>query len=166
MPSSLMGTLVLTLGNVMRLQAKGEFAQTPIDVSLESDGQRLVGGTTADAIEVDTPPALHEAMVIGLTRMGLLHNLAMLTGDAGPDHAEGGVQDWVQVSNFAPAVGLENATDVRITFDLIVAGTPSGSATLFLDGETGLPVAREQTVQFDTGEMRVLERYTVVRVVP
>ena len=31
-PSSLMGTLVLTRGNVMRLQAKGEFAQTPIDV--------------------------------------------------------------------------------------------------------------------------------------
>ncbi len=97
-PSSLLGTLVLTRGNVMRLQAKGQFAQRPIDASLDSDGQRLVGGTTPDAIEVDTPPALHEAVVIGLTRMGLLHNLAMLTGDAGPDHAEGGVQDWVRVS--------------------------------------------------------------------
>ena len=166
MPSSLMGTLVLTRGNVMRLQAKGAFAQTPIDASLESDGQRLVGGTTADAIEVDTPPALHEAMVIGLTRMGLLHNLAMLTGDAGPDHADGGVQDWVQVSNFAPAVVLEGVTDLRITFDLTVAGAPAGSATLFVDAETGLPAAREQTVQFGTSEMRVLERYTVVRVVP
>ena len=166
MPSSLVGTLVLTRGNVMRLQAKGEFAHTPIDASLESDGQTLEGGATPDAINMDTPPALHEAVAIGMTRMGLLHNLAMLTGNAAPDHAEGGVQDWVQVSNFAPAVGLENASDVRITFDLIVAGTPSGSATLFVDGATGLPVAREQTVQFDTSEMRVLERYTVVRIVP
>ena len=48
-----------------------------------------------------TPPALNEAIVIGLTRMGHLHNIAVLTGGLPPDHSDGGAADWVRVANFA-----------------------------------------------------------------
>ena len=51
----------------------------------------------------------------------------------------------------------ERPADARETL-LVVAGQPSGSATLWLDDRTGLPLEREQTVRFDTGTMRLIER--------
>ena len=46
-----------------------------------------------------------------------------------------------------------------ITFGLVVSGQPAGEATLWFDESTGLPVQREQTVDFETGMMTVTEVY-------
>ena len=42
-------------------------------------------------------------------------------------------------------------------------GQDVGEATLILDAD-GLPVERRQTVDFPEGQMRVVERYTNVRI--
>jgi outer membrane lipoprotein-sorting protein len=74
---------------------------------------------------------------------------------------KGGVRDWVEVSDFR--LGESEAADATatatISFSITVAGQPAGEATLWFDEETGLPLRREQTVEFETGTMTVLEVY-------
>lgn len=86
--------------------------------------------------------------------MGILHNIANLSAGGMPDHATGGVDEWVLVSNVEVAAAAYN-------FDIIVADIPSGSATLTTD-EIGNPTMRKQTVVFPGGEMRVVETYSNV----
>ena len=131
------------------LLAKGEFGGEQVDLSLvAARGDMWIKG---EAAAKPVPSALQEALVIGFTRMGLLHNLAMLTARQPPDHGDGGVQDWVEVVNVTGAGPY--------AFDILVAGQPSGSAVLHLD-ERGLPVRRTQSVEFPSGTMEVVEHYT------
>jgi len=48
---------------------------------------------------------------------------------------------------------------------MTVAGEPVGSASLEI-GFDGIPLVRRQTVRFPTGEMRVLEEYFGVSILP
>lgn len=79
--------------------------------------------------------------------MGILNNLARLTGAREPDHADGGVREWVVVDS------LPGRGDGALTFDIVVAGQPAGSAALAVD-EAGRPTVRHQTVRFPGGEMQ------------
>jgi hypothetical protein len=153
------GTLEMETGAGIMLQGRGTFAGDGVDLELRADNYQVEFGNRSDRIVTDTPRKLHEAMLIGLTRMGILHNLARLAGNTLPDHAEGGVRDWVLVDSFT--VNLQ--CDAAISFAIIVAGEPSGSAILEI-APAGQPVERHQTVHFPNGEMRVVERYSDVMV--
>lgn len=153
--ADLEGTLH-TSADRTELIATGTFGGGPVDVGLQADGTGYRFGSATAPTNAPRPAALEEALLVGLMRMGVLHNLAMLTAGQGADHAEGGVREWVVVDGFADA-----ATGDGVRFDITVAGIPSGSATLLLD-ERGLPRERTQVVQFPSGEMRVVERYTRV----
>ena len=145
----------------LRVEAEGAFGGRPVELVVETldPATRYRYGVRGRAVEADAPPELWPAVVVGLTRMGILHNLARLTGGAAPDHAEGGVEEFVQVH------GVERDEEGRLAFEIRVGGQESGSATLRLD-EGGLPAVRRQSVAFPTGEMRVVERYTRVVVTP
>jgi hypothetical protein len=162
--ASLEGELVLQQGNYVNLWATGTFGPMSLDMSLVSDSFDLHGATGAGPKDWSTPAALNEALIIGLTRMGLLHNLARMTAGEAPDHGEGGVRDWVQVDNFTFGINreLDGKPARPVSFNLIVSETPSGTATLYLDPSNGLPVQRNQSVLFDSGEMKVVERYRLV----
>jgi hypothetical protein len=114
---------------------------------------------------------LKEALLLGLTRMGLLHNLARLTANAPPDHADVGVREWVTLSSFASdrtdPVNAPIPETFRhgISFELTVAEQRAGSAVLEIDAH-GRPVIRRQTVEFPAGRMRVVERYSSVTIEP
>jgi hypothetical protein len=149
--ADLRGMLEASAGEV-RLTAAGSFAGQAVDLTLLADGDRLELGNGPELDRIPTPAYLNEALVIGLTRMGILHNLARLTGGTAPDHAGGGIRDWV-------TVGAVTADADTIAFDLTVAGEPAGSAALQIDSG-GRPVLRRQTVEFSTGQMRVVERYS------
>lgn len=166
--AQLEGEVVLRDGRRMELEASGPFGDSPAHVSLRSDGENLRGGPKARPFDITTPPALREAMVIGLTRMGLLHNLARLIASAPPDHANGGVMAWVTVSEVERGTPREvdGVPAVPLTFQITVDDVPTASATLWLAEETGLPVRRTQTVRFGDDEMRVVESYTEFEVVP
>ncbi|MEZ4425684.1 MAG: hypothetical protein R3E98_19980 [Gemmatimonadota bacterium] len=151
--ADLEGTLH-TSADRTELAATGTFGGGPVDVRLLADGDAYRFGSATAPTNATRPAALEEALLVGLMRMGVLHNLAMLTAGQGADHAEGGVREWVVVDGLTDA-----ATGDGVRFDITVAATPSGSATLLLD-ERGLPRERTQVVQFPNGEMRVVERYT------
>lgn len=144
-----------------RLTATGTFAGQPVDLLLHRDGDAYEFGNANTHNNLPAPPELKEALLLGLTRMGILHNLARLTGGAPPDHAYGDVRTWVTVDSLTVAA----ADSAAIAFNLTVAGQPSGSASLQLDA-AGLPVVRRQVVQFPSGEMRVEERYADVIIRP
>jgi len=134
------------------LVGEGVFAGKPTRVELVSTEHELRGGTDVGHILGPVPPALGEGILLGLTRMGLLHNIAVLTQNQAPDGVDGSMRAWVQGD------AVEAGIDGSLGFDLIVAGKNTGHASLMLDH--GVPSVREQTVQFPDGEMQVVERYS------
>lgn len=160
--SSLSGAVALRQGNIARIELNGSFDGKPVDAFLISDGAVLLyGEARVGSFEDAVPWALNEAIIIGLTRMGLLHNFALLTAGNPPDRAKGGVDDWVEVTGFSlgeiETVNAGPALPIR--FGLIVSGQPAGEVTLWFDEATGLPVQRRQTVDFEAGTMTVTEVY-------
>ena len=143
-----------------QLIATGHFAGEAVELRLAVANGRLTLDNGASKTEATRPAHLEEALVIGLTRMGILHNLANLSGGAPPDHADGGVREWVVVEGLA-----EGGVAASVSFDLVVAGEPAGSAELMLDAR-GRPSLRRQTVEFPSGQMRVVERYSAVTIEP
>lgn len=162
-PARLQGRSELLDRNRAAWSYAGEFAGKPADLALSVDGSALRLRSGAASREAPVAPESNRALLIGLTRMGLLHNLARLSSTLGPDHAQGGVERWITLDSFRPityAQGGELEGLMSFGFDLLVAGTPSASARLWLDPATGLPRRRQQTVRFPQGEMTVVEDYT------
>lgn len=152
---ALAGSLVIA--QEVELEARGQFAGVEQDLRLWTQGDRLrAGPRDAPTLDVPRPPALASALVIGMTRMGLLHNVAMLSAGRAPDGADGGVREWVQTVEHQH-VGQAGG-DAALAFVLVVAGQRMGHATLWLDAK-GWPARREQTVDFPEGPMKVSERY-------
>lgn len=154
--------------DALALVATGEFAGQPRELELRADATTL--STYVDGVQRWTGPrpgALVEALVVGLVRMGLLHNLAVLTGGMAPDHAEGGARDWLAADELV-SLPPERRGELELSgleFVLVVAGTPSATMTLWLDAE-GRPSERAAIVQFPEGEMQVEERYSNVVITP
>jgi hypothetical protein len=141
----------------------GEFAGQPVAVGFEADGQALELRRGAERRRDATPPQSNRAVLVGFSRMGLLHNLARLTGLQEPDHAAGGVEQWVVLDGFRPTTfpqGVELEGLVSFGFDMVVGGTPSANARLWFDPATGLPRRRQLTVHFGQADMHVVETYT------
>lgn len=159
--ADLRGGLDLASRGGIRLTASGHFAGRPADLQLVSDDGRYEFGDATGRKVAPTPAHLREALIVGVTRMGILHNLARLADAAPPDHADGGVRDWVVLGAFAG----DSLAPGSVSFDLSVSGEPAGSASLEIDPR-GRPVARRQTVRFPSGEMRVVERYSAVTIEP
>lgn len=127
----------------------------PSNVRIDVSGTLMNETTSAvyTTNEDQRPADVKRAVVLGWTRMGLLHNLVRLLGEQDIDHGSGGVSDWVQVSNVA-----WDASERRFTFDISVEGREVARARLWVDQE-GRPLRREQTVSFPGGSMQVEERY-------
>jgi len=161
--SRLSGRSELRDRNRASVAYSGEFAGKAVDVALEADGRALELRQGQERRRDPGPRQCNRAVLIGLTRMGLLHNLARLTGLQAPDHAAGGVEQWVTLDSFRPTTfpqGGELEGLMSFGFDLLVSGVPSAGVRLWLDPASGLPRQRQQTVRFPTGEMTVVETYT------
>ncbi len=150
--ADLRGDVVISPGGRADITGSGTFGRDSVNVMLRSDGTTMAFGRNGETIELLAPAFLQEALIVGMTRMGLLHNLARLVAAAPPDRAEGGVEDWVRVGAFS-------ADPAGVAFDITVDGQPAGAAKLSL-GRDGLPRIRRQLVSFPEGQMRVTERYT------
>jgi hypothetical protein len=152
--AALQGTLGLS-GGETDLEATGTFGADSVTLHLRSDGRVMEGGSAARRFHEDSPAGLTEALLLGLTRMGILHNLARLTGGAVPDRAGGGVRDWVEVRD----VHWSGSDPTALRLMIYVSGERAAEATLWLDPDSGWPVRREQVVEFPGGQMRVTESY-------
>ncbi|HUQ01169.1 MAG TPA: hypothetical protein VM261_01680 [Kofleriaceae bacterium] len=143
-------TVLATNDNRARIDALGTFDGKPVQVRWVSDGTRTSSGGA-------TEPHTTEAIVVGMTRMGVLHNVAMLImGGPGPDHAAGGAGDWVV------ATGEKTSAAGELEFGLSVDGKPSGDVVVGTAPTPQGPVMtkRRITVHFDEGDMFVDEDYT------
>jgi hypothetical protein len=147
--------LVVGDGQRALLDVDGTFEGKPAHARLRSDGEELVLNKLPPA---PVPAELRDSLLLGLVRMGLLHNAALSVANEAPDHADGGVHHWVRIER---ARAGEPATD--ISFDIVLARKPVGRAALSLD-EQGRPTKRKQRVDLDVGELVVHERYDVFEV--
>jgi len=159
--SSLQGQLRLKSGNRVEIDVSGSFKSNPVSVHFESDGKKMRWALADRQIDLETPKGLNQAIIVGFTRMGLLHNLAMILGGEPPDRADGTVGDWVQVSDFLFAAP-DPSSKVRgrsIRFQIEVDGKGVGDADYWISPLTRVPVERRQTVHLKTGDMKVVETY-------
>jgi hypothetical protein len=163
MESSLTGRTELRDRNRATAAYAGTFAGKAVDAELQSDGRSLTLRQGSERHSEAAPVEGNRALLIGLTRMGMLHNLARLGSLRAPDHAGGGVEQWLRLESFRPTTFAQSGELeglMSFGFELVVAGTPSSTVRLWLDPATGLPRRREQIVRFDAGEMTVIESYT------
>lgn len=147
--------LWLEEGNRARLDVNGRFEKMSRRVSFVSDGTRMKVGAQAP---VPAAPELRDSFVYGKTRMGLLHNAALLIAGEAPDHAEGGAHAWVKAERVRSLFPATN-----IAFDIVVNTKPSGAVVLKLD-EQGRELERSVEVRLDVGVMKVTERYQLFEV--
>lgn len=165
--STMTGTLELIDGNALRLQGTGAYKSEAVQVELDSrepDSPHRASTRGPNVSSHRDPPApkLREAVALGLARMGLLHNLVVLSMDRQVDKAEGGFDAWVQAVD-VKAGGAETVADVPCTnveFGIQVSGQRMGEAALCIADATGLPVLRKATVHFPAGDMTVTEKFT------
>ncbi|MBT8132644.1 MAG: hypothetical protein KJO35_10275, partial [Gammaproteobacteria bacterium] len=156
------GDLVTQMPGLMALRAEGVFAGDKVTPVMISDGEFFRLSNGGGAIEEPASTDFRAGILLGLLRMGILHNLANLSVATAPDGIDGKVRQWVQVNSFSwhkPVTTGE--TGAAIGFDLQVGGKPAGRVVLWYDQATHLPLKREQVVHFETGEMRVVEQYRI-----
>lgn len=152
--ADLTGDLWLGRNGEARLQFHGLFQGRPVATEIVSDGT-LMRHSHPRIAQKAPPLDLHQAFVIGLTRMGLLHNIAVSFSGRSPDHGMGGVRSWLTLSD------VKEATKDLVSFELSVGGKPSATCEIeFAPGEGSLPIARHQEVVFsETAKMQVIEHY-------
>jgi hypothetical protein len=158
--AQIVGGVQSTRHGTVALEAEGTFGPEPVTLSLSVQNGRMTGGNAHGRFDEPVPPELHEALAIGLSRMGILHNLARLVGGVPPDRASGGVRDWVEARQVAWVTEKVETGERGITFEIWVDGEPAGEATLWLNGD-GQLAGRTQIVRFPGGEMVVRERYSL-----
>tara|TARA_E500000331_G_C17219582_1_gene697437 strand:- start:608 stop:1441 length:834 start_codon:yes stop_codon:yes gene_type:complete len=92
------------------LNVRGELFDNRVRLKMRSkDGEFFIN----DDLE-EKPSHLEEALVVGFVRMGLLHNVIRFGGNLVPDHANGGVRNWVVV----PVVGRNSN---KMFFDIYLS---------------------------------------------
>lgn len=166
-PAHFTGTLELHGGNALKLAAEGTFKGEPVFIDLDSrdpegTSRTVTKGPSASGHRDPPASAMGEAVGLGLVRMGLLHNLAVLTADEPVDHASGGVREWVKPTNVkdGPIDSFGGETCHRVEFTIEVNAAPRGEASVCIADATGLPLHRTQTVRFEAGTMSVTETLT------
>jgi hypothetical protein len=155
---------MLHLSDQSHLSAAGFFGDSPVEVRLMEHADSLRIESPRGTLSESTPPRLREALAIGLVRMGVLHNLARLTGGLAPDRAGGGVREWLELRDIrADTASAPYDEWMGVRFEIYVSGARAAEAVLWFDRATGLPVRREQVVSFPGGAMRVVEEYDIGR---
>lgn len=148
-----------------RLTAEGVmtgFVDENATIRFVSDGTNMAGGRSATVgFESGTPRELNKALILGLTRMGIMHNLFQLFTGSPPEFADGGLEDVLEVHSFEwlEPIVVRRWLTRPMRFTVRVNGEDSGEATLFIVRDTGLPNKRVQTVDFAQGQMVVTELY-------
>lgn len=156
---SLEGELTLGEGNALKLDASGVFGADSVALWLDATDTLMSWGNQGNESEQSRPAGLRDAVVVGFVRMGVLHNLARLVAGVPPDRMDGDVRSWVEVVDPEWVSGEAEVGQQGISFGIEVAGQRAGTATVWLTAD-GTMVARDQLVQFPTGEMTVRERYS------
>lgn len=159
--ASLKGSLKIRPDNVGNVDVSGTLNGSPVSVHMESDGEYLKQQSAGNDIDVITPAYLNEGFLIGLTRMGLLHNLVQMALGSTPDGADGSVREFLNVVDFTGGAveDHEGKAARKIEFKIESEKKIAEEAVLWLDEKTGLPIHRTATIHLDKQDMQVVEHY-------
>ncbi len=167
------GEAVFKKGSVMEFRTAGKFAGKDYKLFLDCDGAKLRGGFADKPFEIDCPGGLRSGIVIGMSRMGLMHNISRLVSNKPPERIDGTVFKWLEVSDLkfakdhapdTPQAGAalkhKDKKLMVVFFTLGVEGAKNaGDVELWIDTKTNLPAYRSITVHFPQGDMFVTEKY-------
>lgn len=126
------------------IEYAGTFAGTPVRSTLRANADSMWTGAKAQAVPAD----LTHAILYGIARMGVLHNIANLVQGAPPEHAAGGIEQWL-VGEAIRCDGVEYVGGVRcwvLQMDLRIEGTRVADTRGWYDADTLMPVRREVNV--------------------
>lgn len=151
--AELTAALLLSEGEDIQLSIAGQFDGNPVAAAMSANAETIELSVDDAASTVDSPGQVRDAITVGLMRMGLLHNAAMLIAGQPPDHADGTVREWVNTKDHR---FIELDGERVVQFDLVVAGGVPSTADLSFD-QAGLPHVRHQVVDFAEGTMTVTE---------
>lgn len=136
---------------IVQVHMNGTLDARGSDLRILFDGE--AGGEKSHGVLESDSSTLKRAVVLGLTRMGLLHNLVRILGRQSVEHAGGGMDEWVRVTNVA-----YDPVERKYSFDIAIEGKPTGAGGLWLAAD-GRPLRRQQTVHSPAGDVFVEERY-------
>jgi hypothetical protein len=144
---------------IVAIRMHGTLEGKPDNAVLRTDG--VVTMVTKDGQDTRLQPghSMREAVQLGFLRVGLWHNLLLLSHGSQPEHHEGGIKLWADVGNlhYAPSA---HAGWTGLTFDVLIEKKKVGTATLWIDDATKLPVKREQTIVLDGKKIQTIEEYS------
>ncbi len=160
------GTIEFVEGNALHLVAEGNFKSDPVQLEVDSRDPTGILRTSTKGPSVSShrdPPAakLREAVALGISRMGLLHNLALVSMDQNLERTGGGFPDFVKPLEMkdGAAESINGEVCRRVEYVIQVDGQNMGEASLCIADANGLPLQRNQTVHFPTGDMTVVETF-------
>jgi hypothetical protein len=134
----------------MQMLAKGELVRYGDLLTFIVTG-KLNGTTEHGDLRLEkTPEATRRTILLGLTRMGLAHNIYRLYND---QEVDADIDQRVKTANetWDPAAR-------KLAFDILFNGEKAAEAELWLN-DANLPVKRHQVVHFPNGDMIVDETY-------
>ena len=168
-PRSMAGTLKLSNDGKLHGDFQGTIGPDKAKLLVDADGQALTISLNEDQRSGVQPKALREALLVSLMRIGFSNTLIAFSQLKPPEHAEGGVEDWIKIENVqlreaAVAQGYHNG-EIALQFGFRVNGKPGGYTRLWISTQSGLPLRREQFFTYQTADgkeavMRTDERYT------
>jgi hypothetical protein len=144
---------------IVAIRMRGTLEGKPDNVVLRTDG--VVTMVTKDGEDTRLQPGhgMREAVQLGFVRVGLWHNLMLLSRGVQPEHHQGGIKQWADVGNIHFATSTQKAL-TGLTFDVLIEGKKVGTATLWIDDASKMPVKREQTLVLDGKKVQTVEDYS------
>jgi hypothetical protein len=130
----------------MKMLARGSLSWDASKVRVDASGS-LAG--EQKSIRYERPIERRNDVIQSWVRIGLGHNLfRIMSGN--------------EVEGVDATPANLKGDGAHYTFDVVIGGAKMGVAELWLDAN-GLPLRREQTVNFPDGDMKVTERYLWLR---
>lgn len=146
--------------NRAALAYAGSFGGNPVELGLSTDGRILQWRRGGDTREEAVARESNRALLLGLTRMGLLHNLSR--GLPGLDAVRAGEAPDIALDSFRPTtfvLGGELEGSMSFGFDVMAGADVAGAVRLWLHPVSGLPRRRQLTVRLARGDLTVIEDY-------
>lgn len=148
--------------NRASLAYAGSFAGSPVELGLSADGRILQWRRGGDTRQEAVARESNRALLLGLLRMGLLHNLSRGAGLPGLDIARATTEPGIALDSFRPTtfvLGGELEGSMSFGFDVMAGADVAGAVRLWLHPVSGLPRRRQLTVRLAQGDLTVVEDY-------
>lgn len=117
----------------------------------------VMGKDVDSTWEHPTTPELRDAILIGISRMGLLHNVVLFSRERPPANVEGHIREALTAHDFSKAPGG------GIAYKLRAGNREMADAVIKINSKTHYPMSRKMTTHLDNGDMRVSETYQLVK---